>query len=134
MRNYQFLDVATIDDDNILTMTTSEAPREQPSLTWGLEGAFMTLSASFGPLEIALRLRQEDLVRRTKNLHPVPGLATTRQVTGGANSYLALGLTQDKRLVFRPTIVADASGLVIFNLVCTAEVRATFVGWLGIED
>jgi hypothetical protein len=133
MRNYQFLDVATVDEENILYITTSEEYREKPSLTWGREGAYITLSSSFGPLEVALRLRRDDLMRRLNNLHPVPGLATTRQVTGGANSFLALGITQDERLVLRPTIVADASGHVIFNLVCTSEVRQTLLSWLEVE-
>ena len=133
MRNYQFLDVSTVAEGNLLSITNSEEHREQPSLTMNREGAFVSISASFGPLEIALRLRHQELSRHLRKLHPVPGLATTRQITAGANSYLAIGVTQDEKLVLRPTVVADASGLMVFNLVCTSSVRAAIFEWLEIE-
>jgi hypothetical protein len=90
------------------------------------------MSASFGPLEIALRLQYGEFVRRLKNLYPVPGLATTRQV-GTGNAYVALGLTKDNRLVLRPTIVADASGHVTFNLLATTEVYQALRKWLDVD-
>lgn len=132
MRNYQILDVATIDEDNILSLTNSQEDINQPSFTMSREGAFIGSSTSIGPLEVAIRFRYQDFTRRLSHLHPVPGLAVTRQV-GSANSYLSLGLTQDEKLVLRPTIVADAGGHISFNLVCTAEVRQAILNWLEIE-
>ena len=129
MRNYQVLDTATIDADNVLKLTNAEDNPEKPVLAMTREGTFVSLSASFGPLEIALRLRFDDLTRRLQRLLPVHGLATTRQV-GTANSFVALGITEDERLVMRPTIVSDASGKLTFNLVTSKEVYAKINEWL----
>ena len=129
MRNYQVLDVATLEPDGVLSLTTSEENPDRPILSMSREGAFVSLSASFGPLEIALRLRFEDLRRRLERLLPVHGLATTRQV-GTANSFVALGVTDDERLVMRPTIVSDASGKMTFNLVTSSPVYQQILEWL----
>jgi hypothetical protein len=129
MRNYQVLDVATSQPDHVLQLTNSEDNPEQPSLAMSREGAFISLSVSFGPLEIALRLRFDDLRRRLERLLPVHGLATTRQV-GTANSFVALGITDDERLVMRPTIVSDASGKITFNLVTSQAVYKQVLEWL----
>ncbi|PJF42221.1 MAG: hypothetical protein CUN55_10315 [Phototrophicales bacterium] len=130
MRNYQILDVAVVDQDNVLILSNSEENPEHPLLAMSREGSFISLSASFGPLEVALRLRADDLLRRIERLHPVAGLATTRQV-GTANSFIAIGITSDNRLVLRPTIVADASGKLTFNLVTTQKVYNDIVDWLN---
>lgn len=132
MRNYQVLDHATVAEENILTLTNSAESPEQPYLTMSREGAFVSISSSFGPLEVALRLRHNELARHLARLHPVSGLATTRQ-TGGANAYMALGLTADDKLVLRPTIVADASGHLTFNLLCTSDVREAIFEWLDVN-
>lgn len=133
MRNYQYLDTAVVGEENVLSIANSETHREQPKLTMSREGAFVNLSASYGPLEVALRLRYSDLERHLARLHPVPGLATTRQINSGSNSFLAVGQTQDGDLVLRPTIVADASGLIVINLVCVPDVRETIFKWLEID-
>lgn len=133
MRNYQYLDVASVNDENILSVKNKVENDQQPWLTMSREGAFVSISASFGPLEIAHRLRHADLVRHLSNLYPVPGLATTRQIAGGANSYIGFGLGEDGKLIMRPTIVADAGGLLIINLVCTSEVRVIIFDWLEIS-
>lgn len=132
MRNYQILDSSTIDQDNVLLLSPAEDNPEKPTLSMSHEGAFISLSASFGPLEIALRIRQNDLRRRLEQLYPVPGLATTHQI-GSVNSYIAIGLTKDSRLVMRPTVVADASGRVTFNLVTIPALYETIVKWVGTE-
>lgn len=132
MRNYQVLDVAQVGDKDILRLTNAEDKPENPSLSMSREGAFVSISVSFGPLEIALRPRYDELARHLSRLHPVPGLATTRQ-TGGVNAYISLGLTQDSKLVLRPTLVTDASGLIVFNLVCTADVKDKIFDWLEVE-
>lgn len=133
MRNYQVLDKAVLEPDNVLRLTTLQENPDQPILAMSREGAFVSISASFGPLELALRLQYSELVRRLKNLYPVPGLATTRQV-GTGNSYMALGLTKDNRLVMRPSIVADASGHITFNLVASTEVYQTLRKWLDVDS
>lgn len=133
MRNYQVLDVAIIDQDNVLNLSNAEENPDQPRLAMSREGSFVSFSASFGPLEIALRLRADDLLRRIERLHPVAGLATTRQV-GTANSFIAIGITSDSRLVLRPTIVSDASGKLTFNLVTTHQVYSTILDWLNSAD
>jgi hypothetical protein len=133
MRNYQVLDKAILEQDNVLRLTTAQENPDQPILAMSREGSFVSISASFGPLELALRLQYNELVRRLKNLYPVPGLATTRQV-GTGNSYMALGLTKDNRLVMRPSIVADASGHITFNLVASAEVYQTLRKWLDVDS
>lgn len=133
MRNYQILDKAVLEPDNVLRLTTAQENPDQPILAMSREGSFVSISASFGPLELALRLQYSELVRRLKNLYPVPGLATTRQV-GTGNSYMALGLTKDNRLVMRPSIVADASGHITFNLVASTEVYQTLRKWLDVDS
>ncbi len=133
MRNYQVLDSAVVEKDNVLRLSTTDENPENPGLAMSREGAFLSLSASFGPLEIALRLQHADVARRLKDLHPVPGLATTRQI-GTANSYIGLGLTSQNRLVMRPTIVGDASGRVTLNLVTSADVYQTILKWLDSDS
>ena len=132
MRNYQILDSSSIDHDNVLLLSPTEDNPEKPTLSMSHEGIFISLSASFGPLEIALRVRQTNLRLRLEQLYPVPGLATTHQI-GSANSFIAIGLTKDNRLVMRPTVVADAHGRVTFNLVTTPALYETIVDWVGTE-
>ncbi len=132
MRNYQILDAATVEAENVLRLGSTEDNPEKPCLHMSREGSFLSLSASFGPFEIALRLNYDDFKRRVERLHPVPGLATTLQV-GTANSYIALGLTKDGRLVMRPTVVTDASGHITLNLVGSATTYDAVRNWLGIE-
>lgn len=128
MRNYQILDTV-VAENNSLQFNNSEDNPEHPWLTMSREGRFLAFSASFGPIEIALRLRLENFQRRIDQLYAIPGLATTHQV-GTANSYIAIGLTTDERLVLRPTVVTDASGHLTFNLVLTADVYNTLRSWL----
>jgi hypothetical protein len=132
MRNYQLLDSATVEKDNVLWLSTTENNPDHPLLAMSREGAFVSISASFGPLEVALRLQYNEFSRQLVSLHPVPGLATTRQV-GTVNSYIALGLTKDNRLVMRPTIVTDARGHVTFNLVISEKAFQSLLQWLEVE-
>ena len=133
MRNYQILDTAVIGSDHVLQLGNSDENPEKPMLSMSREGVFLSLSASFGPLEIALRLRHEDMKRRLENLHPVPGLATTLQI-GTGNAYIAVGLTTDQRLVMRPTIVADATGRLTINLVTSTTVYEKICDWLEVAS
>ncbi len=102
MRTFQILDGSRIDkQSDSLELFFSNADTEQPQLALRREGIYVTISASYGPLEIALRPRYEDLVRTLSRLTAIDGLHTTRQV-GTAQAYLAMGLTADDNLMLRP--------------------------------
>ncbi len=134
MRNYQTLDNCKIDPETEgLELFFGEAASEHPRLAMRREGTYVTISASYGPLEIALRPRYDDLVRTLSRLAAVEGLHTTRQV-GTAQAYLAMGLTSDGNLLLRPTIVADATGHLSFNIQITPKVRAALYDWLQIPN
>jgi hypothetical protein len=95
------------------------------------EGDYVAISASYGPIEIALRPRYTELERTLKALQPVEGLQTTRQI-GTAQSFLSLGLRSDGALNVRPTLVADASGYLCLNLELPSNARQKLYEWLGI--
>jgi hypothetical protein len=58
-------------------------------------------------------------------------LQTTRQA-GTGEAYIALGLQTDGKLLMRPTLVADATGHMCFNLTLTDEARKALCDWLGV--
>lgn len=134
MRNFQTLDSATVDAQNgSLELFLSTADDDQPRLAMRREGAYVTISASYGPLEIAMRPRYEDLTRSLGRLSVVEGLHTTRQV-GTGQAYLAIGLLGDNSLLIRLTIVADATGHLSLNMMLTSDARARLFNWLGVEE
>ncbi|PJF34703.1 MAG: hypothetical protein CUN49_14315 [Candidatus Thermofonsia Clade 1 bacterium] len=112
-------------------MFLSAADDDEPRLAIRREGAYVTLSASYGPLEIAMRPRYEELMRAIARLTIVDGLMTTRQV-GTSHAYLALGLHNDGSLLMRLTIVADATGHLSINLRLTDAVRQQLYQWLNV--
>src|SRR5215213_5184999 len=125
MRNFQILDGAKANSEtDTIELFFTNAEEEQPRLALRREGAYVTISASYGPLEIALRPRYEDLVRTLSRLTAVDGLHTTRQV-GTGQAYLGMGLTAENNLLLRPTIVADATGHFSLNIELSSEVRQT---------
>jgi hypothetical protein len=97
------------------------------------EGDYIAISASHGPIEIALRPRFQELERALRTMQPVAGLQTTRQI-GTAEAFLSLGLRTDGALNLRPTLVADASGYLCLNLELTANARQKLFEWLGIAS
>lgn len=131
MRNFQPLDRAQVDTDTDTIQFDHSDSDNAPVLAMRREGTYVTISASFGPLEIALRPRYEDLVRTLSRLQAVEGLHTTRQV-GTGQAYLAMGLTSGGALLLRPTIVADATGHMSMNLEVSAEARNTLYSWLKV--
>ncbi len=132
MRNFQMLDGCRVDpESDSLELFYTNASEEQPRLALRREGIYVTISASYGPLEIALRPRYEDLTRTLSRLTTVEGLHTTRQV-GTGQSYLAMGLTADNNLLLRPTIVADATGHLSLNIEVTPQARQALYEWLQI--
>ncbi len=132
MRNFQTLDQAKVDSaSESMEMFLSDADDDQPCLALRREGAYVTLSASYGPLEIAMRPRYEELMRALVRLNVVDGLLTTRQV-GTSHAYLALGLQGDGSLLLRLTIVADATGRLSINLRLVESVRKQLYDWLDV--
>ena len=71
-------------------------------------------------------------VQALSALRPVAGLNTTRQI-GTGQAYLSLGLNDAGVLLVRPTIVADATGHVSFNLRLSSDARAQLYEWLGVQ-
>lgn len=133
MRNFQTLDAVIVNpDSDSLEFFLTESDDDQPRLAMRREGAYVTISASYGPLEIAMRPRHEDLIRTLGRLTVVEGLHTTRQV-GTGQAYLALGLTRDDSLLMRLTIVADATGHLSLNLNLTKDVRMRLYDWLNVS-
>ena len=132
MRNFQILDGSRINkESDSLELFFINADTEQPRLALRREGIYVTISASYGPLEIALRPRYEDLIRTMSRLTAVEGLHTTRQV-GTGQAYLAMGLTQDDNLLLRPTIVADATGHLSLNIEIAQSARQVLYDWLKV--
>ncbi len=134
MRNFQTLDQAKVDSaSESMEMFLSDADDDQPQLALRREGAYVTISASYGPLEIAMRPRYEELMRAIVRLNVVDGLLTTRQV-GTSHAYLALGLQSDGSLLLRLTIVADATGHLSINLRLVEAVRQQLYDWLNVAQ
>lgn len=133
MRNFELLDHATVDSDSgVISLTTKEAAAGSPVLAMRREGSYIVISASYGPLEVALRPRLDEFTRVLQRLQPVEGLNTTRQV-GTGQAFLALGLKPDGVLLLRPTLVADATGLLAVNLALSSDARQTLYNWLAVE-
>lgn len=134
MRNFQILDKVELDTQTgILTASVQGEDGMRPSIAMRREGGYVAISASYGPLEIAIRPRYSEFGRILSRLRPVQGLQTTRQV-GTGEAYLNLGLQEDGALIIRPTLVGDASGHISFNLILTDAVRQALFDWLPIDE
>jgi hypothetical protein len=133
MRTFQVLNRMTIDDAASITyLSVEDEDHTRPLVSLRREGSHIAISASYGPLEVALRPRFDEFAQILAGLRPVEGLQTTRQV-GSGQSYLAMGLQTNNDLVLRPTLVADATGHLSFNLVLTSDVRQALFDWLDIK-
>ena len=133
MRTFQTLDSAEFDAaTGILQFKSSSGDPLPTLLALRREGDYAVISASFGPVEIALRPHYGDLARTLGRLKPVPGLRTTRQL-GTGQVYLDVGLQPDGSLLLRPTLVGDASGHLCFNLALTPEACQRLYAWLDIR-
>lgn len=133
MRNFVTLDKVTVNEDaGIMYIAASSVSELQPQISFKREGGYISISISSGPLEVALRPRFQDFSRALGRLRPVTGLQTTRQI-GTGQAYIALGLRDDGVLVLRPTLVADATGLLCFNLLIADEARQRFFDWLPVD-
>lgn len=130
MRNFELLDQVSIDTaSGVISFSSNTVSSGHPVVAMRREGGYISLSASYGPFEIALRPRFQELARVLARLQPVEGLQTTRQV-GTGQAYLAVGLKPDGTLLLRPTIVADATGHMGFNLLLSDSARKQLFDWL----
>ncbi|MGQ9851330.1 MAG: hypothetical protein ACUVSU_14890 [Aggregatilineaceae bacterium] len=134
MRSYRRLDQVRHDESNdTLLFLCAQEGDSSPALWIGREGMYVSISATYGPLEIALRPRLRDLKTGLAQLRPTERLSVMRMVgTGQAN--IELGLSQEGELLFRPTLVADATGHLAVNLVLTSQARQELFAWLGIAQ
>lgn len=134
MRSYRQLDQVRHDESNdTLLFLCAQEGDSSPALWIGREGMYVSISATYGPLEIALRPRLRDLKTSLAQLRPTERLSVMRMVgTGQAN--IELGLSQEGELLFRPTLVADATGHLAVNLVLTSQARQELFAWLGIAQ
>lgn len=134
MRNFETLDQMAVDTaTGIISLTAREDSASRPTLSMRREGDYISISASYGALEIALRPRVRELIRTLKHIQPNDGLNTTRQV-GTGEAFLGLGLHQDGALIIRPTIIGDATGYFCLNLILAPEAANALKGWLGEDD
>ncbi|MBL8163187.1 MAG: hypothetical protein JNJ61_14465 [Anaerolineae bacterium] len=133
MRNFEVLDQVNIDNSSgVITFSTENQIAGRPVVAMRREGGYIALSANYGPFEIALRPRFQELSRVLARLQPVEGLQTTRQI-GTGQAYLAVGLKPDGTLLLRPTIVADATGHLGFNLALSDNARKALFEWLPVS-
>jgi hypothetical protein len=133
MRHYQKLDNVTFDEStNTLLITNAEADSEGPNLWFGREGMYISISAHYGPMEIALRPRQRDLITSLSQLKATDRLSVMRLV-GTGQAHLGLGLSTRGELLLRATIVADATGQFAMNMILTSSAREKLLKWLEVE-
>jgi hypothetical protein len=132
MRTYQTL--STLQHDAATGIVHINADDDSAArISMRREGEYIAISASHGPIEIALRLRLADLTRGLTHLQPVDGLQASRQV-GSGDAFIGMGLQTDGTLLMRPTITADATGYLCFNLAITPAARAELYTWLAIDN
>ncbi|GIL12800.1 MAG: hypothetical protein BroJett038_15200 [Chloroflexota bacterium] len=133
MRNFKQLNQARVNTEiGVIYLETGQEDEATPVVAMRREGSYIVISASYGPLEIALRPRFEEFTRVLARLQPVEGLQTTRQV-GTGQAFLALGLQPNGVLLMRPTLVADATGHLAFNLSLSDSVRKALYDWLPVQ-
>lgn len=129
-RTFAVLDDASVDDSTgILTLCGNVKDSFAPEISMRREGIYVVIAAGTGVIEVALRLRYEELLSAFAHLQPNDGLTTTRQV-GTGESYLGIGLKSDQSLVLRPVIVGDATGHLRLNFSLTPLVRETLAQWI----
>lgn len=133
MCHFQTLDSVSYDEtnDTLLVSCGDQDPCE-PVLWFGREGPYLSVSASHGPLEIALRLRQRDVETSLAQLRPTERLTVMRMV-GTGQAHLELGLSTAGELLVRTAIIADATGHIAINMVLTPSARARLYEWLEVE-
>ena len=130
MRHYQKLNRVTHDTENDTLLFTCDDCTT--NLWFGREGMYVSVSAQYGPLELALRPRLADFVSCLNQLPATETLAAMRMV-GTGQAHLELGLSNKGELLIRSAIVADATGHFAVNAIMDAEPAAELMKWLGVE-
>jgi hypothetical protein len=131
MRNFQLLDqIEPEDETGIIHFSSRADSGNSPRLALGREGEYVTISGSYGALELALRLHREEVTRAFHRLPSVAGLRTSRQI-GTGSSTLALGAQPDGSLILRILLVNDAAGHISLNLQLSPDAHAALRDWLG---
>ena len=132
MRHYQKLDSVTYDEaHDTLRLGCTDPDARLVSLWFGREGMYLSISAGYGPIEIALRPRLRTVVTSFAQLRPTARLTVMRMV-GTGQAHLELGLSSAGELLVRTTIVADATGHLAMNMVLTPEARERLFEWLEV--
>lgn len=132
MRNPQILDRATLDTETqTFQLAESGGDDDQPTLTVNREGEYLVIAASYGALEIRLRLRLNEVTRALHFLAAAQGMAVSRQI-GSSQAHIGLGVLADGSLILRPTLVADASGQISIHFVVTDSARRELYAWLRV--
>ena len=132
MRHYQTLDTVLFDAESGIFSVSAAGAAVDAKIALRREGEYVALSASYGPLEIALRPRYDTMVRTLARLRPIGGLQTSREL-GSTHAYVSVGLQGDGALLLRPTIVGDASGHIGLNFSVSADARNELFTWLGVS-
>lgn len=132
MRHFQTLDTITHDaaNDTLMFAAGGDDPCG-PTLWFGREGMYLSISAGYGPIEIALRPRLRNVVTSFAQLRPTARLTVMRMV-GTGQAHLELGLSSEGELLVRTAIVADATGHLAMNMVLTPEARERLYAWLEV--
>lgn len=133
MRHYTKLDQVSYDESNDTLLVGSQNGEETPTLWFGREGMYLSVSASAGPLEISLRPRFRDLSASLTRLTPTERLTVMRLV-GTGQAHLELGLSTEQELLLRTVIVADATGHVAMNFILMPNVVQALFEWLKVEN
>ncbi|NJL95878.1 MAG: hypothetical protein HC915_20175 [Anaerolineae bacterium] len=128
MRIYRTLDEFSV-AGHIAQLRSSESGA-LAVLALAREGERLNISVSIGALELALRLRYDEMVRQLELLTPQPGFVTTRHI-GSGQAYMEVGMTQEQGLILRPTLASDATGHLTANLVTTRAVFEALQTWLS---
>jgi hypothetical protein len=132
MRHSQTLDTVSHDaENNTLLFTQGSGDPCGPTLWFAREGMYLSISAGYGPIEIALRPRLRTVVTSFAQLRPTARLTVMRMV-GTGQAHLELGLSSAGELLVRTTIVADATGHLAMNMVLTSEARERLFEWLEV--
>lgn len=94
------------------------------------EDEYVILTTTSGPLEITLRLRADELVRTLKHPAALSSEQVAARQVGSSHAYLAIGRRDDGDILLQPTLIADATGQLSFNLLVTAHVAGDLLQWL----
>jgi hypothetical protein len=131
MRSFQTLDVVSHDAASGVLHLKTKKRGDDAQIALRREGEYVVVSASYGPVEIALRLRYDELRRTLARLQPIGGLQTTRQV-GTSNACLSVGRQMDNSLILRPMVIPDATGNIAINYTLPPAAKEALYEWLQV--